>query len=440
MVTPMRILALLLVLSGLLSGPALAGDKPPEAFGEVSFEMPEGGAYAQEMVTMVVRFYFKARATTESMEQPDLADLGWTQLGRDVWAPTKIGSANWFGVTRRIAIFAPEAKTYTIPPFTHHVTLIDAEDKRWKVDAVSKPVELSIRPWTAPTDGPEDEDTWWLPARSVEIADAWSVDPSTLKAGETSRRRLEVTAAGTLAEQLPPTIDTQSPGLVIFPGPVERRTEIVEGLPVAHAIYTYDVRPHTGDPVILREVLLPWFDVAAREMRQAIVPGASVGEGMVVPGQPLADAKDAWSPLARLALSLGSGALAFAGGVALLLAPGRRDREPVPRRLLDGLARRRRLVPVYLADWSGRPEALRAAVYRLALEDGAEGRRWLADPTVAQALAEVDGALFGGGGDGTVPPATAGRLTDCVLAARRRVFREAARRPEPALAADAFGR
>ena len=37
-----------------------------------------------------------------------------------------------------------------------------------------------------------------LPARAVEVSDAWSVDPTTLKAGETSRRRLEVTAAGEL--------------------------------------------------------------------------------------------------------------------------------------------------------------------------------------------------------------------------------------------------
>lgn len=437
---PMRWLVLLAIVFGILSTPARAGDTPPEAFGEVNFEMPEGGAYAQEMITMVVRFYFKARATTEAMEQPDLADLGWTQLGRDVWAPTRIGNVNWFGVTRRIAIFAPEAKTYTIPPFTHHVTLIDGEDRRWKVDAVSKPVELSIRPWTGATDGPDDEDTWWLPARSVEIVDEWSIDPATLKAGETSRRRLQVTAVGTLAEQLPPTIDTQSPGLVIFPGPVERRTEIVEGMPVAQAIYTFDVRPHTGDPVILREVLLPWFDVAAREMRQAIVPGASIGEGMVVPGQPLSDPAESWSSAARIALTFGSGTLAFAGAVALLLAPGRRDREPVPHRLLKATARWRRLVPVYLADWSGRPEALRAAIYRLALEDGAEGRRWLADPAVAAALGEVDAALFGGRGDGTVPPAVAGRLTDRVVNARRRVFREIRKPDEPAMAADAFGR
>ncbi|WP_162244709.1 BatD family protein [Aureimonas sp. Leaf454] len=435
-----RLLLLVLLASGLCASLARAGDRPPEAFGEVTFEMPDGGAYAQEMITMVVRFYFKARATTEAMEQPDLAELGWTQLGRDTWAPTTIGSVKWFGVTRRIAVFAPEAKTYEIPPFVHHVTLIDAEDKRWKVDAVSKPVQLTIRKWTGRTDGPEDEDTWWLPARSIEIRDSWTVDPATLKAGQATRRRLEVTAVGTIAEQLPPAIDTQSPGLVIFPGPVERRTEIVDGMPVAQAVYTYDIRPHTGDPVILREVLVPWFDVAARQMRQAIVPGANVGEGMVVPGQPTSDLEAAIGPRGRLAISLGAGIAAFALGAAILLAPGRRDREPVPRRLSETLRRLRRLVPLYLADWSGKPPALRAAVHRLALEDGELGRRWLADPAVTAAMAAVDAGLFGGRGDGTVPPAVAGRLTDRVVEARRRVFREAARPAEPSLAADAFGR
>ncbi|GGD21022.1 hypothetical protein GCM10011335_24970 [Aureimonas glaciei] len=373
---------------------ARAADKPPEAFGEVSFEMPEGGAYAQEMITMVVRFYFKTRATTEAMEQPKLDKLGWVQLGRDTWAPTKIGTANWFGVTRRIAVFAPEAKTYTIPPFTHHVTLIDAEGVRWKVDAVSKPVQLTIAKWTGKTDGPEDEDVWWLPAQSVEIKDSWTIDPTTLKAGETTRRRVDVTAVGTLAEQLPPMIDTQSPGLVVFPGPVERRTEIVDGLPVAHAAYTYDIRPHTGDPVILREVLLPWFDTASRAMRQAIVPGANVGQGMVIPGTPLADGPPATGPSPALA-GLIAGALAFFAGVAVLLVPGRRDREPVMARLAPAWNGFRRTLAVRTAAWRGNAAGLRGAIYELAREDRRAGRDWLADPAVAAALAEFDAGLFG---------------------------------------------
>ncbi|BDA85631.1 hypothetical protein Sa4125_31730 [Aureimonas sp. SA4125] len=379
---------------GLGAASAHAGDRPPEAFGEVSFEMPEGGAYAQEMITMVVRFYFKTRATTEQMEQPKLEKLGWVQLGRDTWAPTKIGTANWFGVTRRIAVFAPEAKTYDIPPFTHHVTLIDAEGVRWKVDAVSKPVQLEIRKWTGKTDGPEDEDVWWLPARSVEIKDSWTVDPTALKAGETTRRRVDVTAVGTLAEQLPPMIDTQSPGLVVFPGPVERRTEIVDGLPVAHAAYTYDIRPHTGDPVILREVLVPWFDTASRAMRQAIVPGANVGEGMVIPGTPLTDSPAATGFSPALA-GLLAGAMAFLFGIALLLVPGQRDREPVVGRLVPAWNGFRRTLAVRSAAWRGEATALRVAIYRLAREDGTAGRAWLGEPAVAEAIARLDAGLFG---------------------------------------------
>lgn len=373
---------------------ARAGDKPPEAFGEVTFEMPEGGAYAQEMITMVVRFYFKTRATTEAMEQPKLDKLGWVQLGRDTWAPTKIGTANWFGVTRRIAVFAPEAKTYTIPPFTHHVTLIDAEGVRWKVDAVSKPVELTIAKWTGKTDGPEDEDVWWLPARSVEIKDSWTIDPTTLKAGETTRRRVDVTAVGTLAEQLPPMIETLSPGLVVFPGPVERRTEVVDGLPVAHAAYTYDIRPHTGDPVILREVLLPWYDTVSRAMRQAIVPGANVGQGMVIPGTPLADGPVP-TGLSPALVALLTGSLAFLAGVAVLLVPGRHDREPVVGRLSPMWNAFRRTFAVRAAAWRGDAAGLRVAIYRLAREDGPTGRDWLGEPPVAAALASLDAGLFG---------------------------------------------
>jgi hypothetical protein len=379
---------------GAAASAARAADKPPEAFGEVSFEMPEGGAYAQEMITMVVRFFFKTRATTEAMEQPNLDKLGWAQLGRDTWAPTKIGSTNWFGVTRRIAVFAPEAKTYTIPPFTHHVTLIDAEGVRWKVDAVSKPVELKIRKWTGKTDGPEDEDVWWLPARSVEIKDSWTIDPTTLKAGETTRRRLDVTAVGTLAEQLPPMIETLSPGLVVFPGPVERRTEIVDGVPVAHAAYTYDIRPHTGDPVILREVLVPWYDTASRAMRQAIVPGANVGQGMVIPGTPLADAEAATGLTPALA-GLLAGSLAFLTGLAVLLVPGRHDREPVMGRLGPAWRGFRHTLELRAAAWRGNAAELRVAIYRLAREDGPAGRDWLAEPEVAAALADLDAGLFG---------------------------------------------
>lgn len=397
---------LALVLLPALALPTSAGDKPPEAFGEVTFEMPEGGAYAQEMITMVVRFYFKVRATTENMKQPDLEELGWAQLGRDVWAPTKIGTANWFGVTRRIAVFAPEAKTYEIPPFIHHVTLIDAQGIRWKVDAVSKPVKLTIKPWTGRTDGPDDEGTWWLPAKSVTIEDSWSIDPGTLDAGQITRRRLSVTAVGTLAEQLPPMIETQSPGLVVFPGPVERRTEIVEGVPVAHAIYSYDIRPHTGDPTILREVLVPWFDTEARAMRQSIVPGASVGKGMVIPGQPVDDTRQVETGPSKTVLAIGAGLAAFVFGVAALLLPGRRDRLPVALRVGGFLSRLKRTLAVRKAALFGKPEPLRAAIYGLAREDGAAGREWLADPAVRDVMAALDRALFGLASANDVPAGT----------------------------------
>lgn len=390
-----RRLTFIAVLLGWLAAglPAFAGDTPPEAFGEVSFETPAGGAYPGEMITLVVRFFFKVRATTEQLEQPDLGGLGWTQLGRDSWAPTTIGSANWFGFTRRIAVFAPEAKTYVVRPFTHHVTLIDAAGVRWKVDATSKPVELPIRKWTGRTDGPDDVDAWWLPARSVTVTDSWTVDPGRLKAGETTRRRVEVTAVGVTAEQLPPTVEGQAPGLIVFGGPVERRTEIVDGVPVGHAVYAYDIRPHTGDPVILKEQLIPWFDTAARAMRQAVVPGASIGEGMVVPGQPVAE--DAPAGPSRLIYGLGAGALAFVAGLGVLLAPGRRDREPATARLSRALAALRRTLAVRRAAWQGQPRALRAALYQLAREDGAAGTLWLCDPAVQASLAGLDAALFG---------------------------------------------
>ncbi len=185
--------------------------------------------------------------------------------------------------------------------------------------------------------------------------------------------------------------------------------------------------------------LLPWFDVAARQMRQAIVPGAmSARACRPRPADLRSRSRDrAGRPPRHLARRRHRRLRARRGDPAR--ARPERSRAGSAARLQ---ALRRSSVSARSISPTGaaRPPALRAAVYRLALEDGELGRRWLADPAVASALAAVDAHLFGGRGDGTVPPAVAGRLTDRVVEARRRWYREAARPAEPSLAADAFGR
>ncbi len=154
----------------------------------------------------------------------------------------------------------------------------------------------------------------WLPAKSVKFADAWETPPGEIPFGEMARRTLTIEAAGTTADRLPPLPDIRAPGIIVFPGPVDRETIVTDEGPIARAQYHWSVRPVSAEPAGVPAIHIPWFDIGARRMQDASVSEREVAfqHAARKSRQPSTEASGMLSPW-----PLAAGAAGFAWTAAL---------------------------------------------------------------------------------------------------------------------------
>lgn len=294
-----RLLALLL----LLAGPGLAQEmtltlipKPRQA------EIVAG-----EMVPLTIRAVYDLKIANERLEIAPSEAFDWLQIAPDDWHEERIGGLPRLVMERRLALFPRRAGVLHFGPVTHHLTVIDRESRRQEMAVVAQPVEISVGAFPR-------ERGWKLAAHGVTLKDELSTDPSRLADGETVTRRVTLRALGALPEMLPPRPVVSENWLITFAAPLERRLTLTAEGPVAEAIWTWQFRPETGEPGVLEEVVIPYFDTDARGMRSVSIPPlpiayASFAESRVEAGD--------FGPRDRLA-GLAAGGAGLAAGLGIL--------------------------------------------------------------------------------------------------------------------------
>ncbi|MFD1333844.1 hypothetical protein ACFQ4O_17705, partial [Methylopila musalis] len=305
---------LFVLLVALAPAPARAASS---VFDDVRLEVTpllNGAApYPRELVLVRIRGVYRPLINLSKLIQPELVDFAWSELGLDDLRVIEEDGFTKREFTRVIAVYPSRSGTLVIGPFVHRLSVVDGAERR-EIEVVSKPVELKVAEWRGPG-GPDDARGWWLPARSVEVRDAWSGDPDRVPRGETLTRTVTVTADGAPADMLPPTPKLLSPGIISFLGPTSRETKITPTGPVSQVTYSWEARPTTAFPATVTEMRIPWFDTQTRKMREAVIPARRMAWAADDSGEP-APVKRAGPSALQIAAAL---ALSFAGGAALLL-------------------------------------------------------------------------------------------------------------------------
>ncbi|MFC7400528.1 hypothetical protein ACFQU1_25330 [Chelatococcus sp. GCM10030263] len=379
---PILCSAVIAVLLACLPVPALAvvaEADPANARLQISVETPKDSVYPREMVLLRIRGAYRTQMGYEHVEQPELRDFTWFQLGRDRWFPSDLDGFQARGFERRIALFPQRSGRLDISPFIHHLMLPGSE--RDEITVTSNATTLDVAPL------PAQAGDWWLPARSVTVTDQWDPAPETLQPGGIAQRTVTIEAVGVNAEQLPPQPRLSAPKAVIFPGQGERETRIGSDGPVGRAVYRWEVRPILPH-LILDEVEIPWFDTVQRTMRTAILParrlawGAGSEENLAVEA----------SAASHSRLLVGAGIAAFIAGLVVMFAGTTPSefRARLPRRAPPQLKAMR------AAARRGDQPAFRRAVSALARDDRDAARHWMQEPEVAGGLARLDARLFAG--------------------------------------------
>ena len=356
--------------------------------------LPPGGPLVQEMVKLTVRAVFKSQPNQVTLEQPGFPDARWLALGDDTWGRISLGGPSRVLLERRLAWFAQRSGVLSVGAFTLRAEMPTPDGARPRLERRTAPFSIAVGP------AAEDSGAWWLPARSLRIAETWTLPPQSLAPGQVTRRTLVVTASGIEAAQLPPLPPLDAPGVIAFAQPATIETTATPDGLVTRATYAWDLKPVSAAPATLPEIRLPWFDTGARQMTETVLPAARVslaGRAPTPPPPSLSPGPPASEPASSLP-AIAAGASAFLLGSAALHAP----RLPA-RALRDRL---------WLA-WAAR-RAIRAgdAAGLRALLAGAMGSR-----AAREAVAALDRHLYA---DTPAPMPNLRRLPRALLGPERR--------------------
>jgi len=235
---------------------------------EVWADLPKGPPFVGEPIALHVRSSLRAKTTREKLLQPALTDFDWQQFGIDASSEEMLDGF-WTPVIERVLMITPlKAGALTIPPFTRRIEILAPNGERVETDFVSSSLVIDVRSH----EGVGPSDAWWLPAKSVTISDKWEPTPDKIPFGETAHRVLTIEVKGVTADRLPPPPVLRAPGLISFLGPGDRQTIVTDDGPIARASYSWNVRPISVVPARAPAIHIPWFDVASRNMRDAVAP------------------------------------------------------------------------------------------------------------------------------------------------------------------------
>lgn len=252
---------------------ASAQETPPDSKArlEMIFDDRKAPPFVREMVLVTVRGTYAFGITRERLELPYMRDFEWIKLNRDTWDDVVIDGRSVHVMERRFALFPLRAGRLTLEPAVHAISVVGKNGGRREIAVKSAPVMLDVLP------APADAGDWWLPARALEVSDHWSTEASRLRDGENVVRTVTVKALGASEQMIPPQPAMRAPWLITFTDPEERSMELTPVGPLTKVVWRWTLRPITGEPGVLPQVTIPWFDTDERRSRTAILPAAPFG-------------------------------------------------------------------------------------------------------------------------------------------------------------------
>ena len=274
--------------------------------------------YVQAQLLLVRRLFYAdgAQLYGDMPAPPDIQDAIVESLGQARATTATREGRRYSVIEQRYAVFPERSGTITIPAaaVSGSVRLPREFDMRRRTGVRVQSEVLTIDVLPIPSGYPAA--AAWLPARRVELIEAWDAGPQ-IALGTPVERTLIVRAEGTVASIIPP-LDVGLPDSIRgYPAPPELRDSLLgegegaEGL-VGTRTESMSLVPGTPGPARLPPVSLTWFDTATEVVREARIGAhalqvsgnaAAVDNPLQSPAEPAETlAQPAQSPAAQVSL------------------------------------------------------------------------------------------------------------------------------------------
>lgn len=295
-----------------LAGPAMAeGDLKLSILRDPGHPQPVVG----EMVPITIRAVYDRKVANEHLEIAPSDVFDWIQTHPDDWHEERIDGLPKIVMERRIALWPKRAGPVQFGPARHRLTIIDRQSQRQDVVVTAPPLGLSVGEFPALRG-------WKLAASAIELTDTLSTDAAHLADGETVTREVRLRVRGALPEHLPPRPIVSENWLITFAAPVQRDLVLTAEGPVSEVLWTWQFRPHTGEPGLLEPVRIPYFNTLSRRIDTVEIPALTIGYASFYTGQ-VPTGRIGAGQIAALAALVGLGLAGGLGVAAISYAPER---------------------------------------------------------------------------------------------------------------------
>ncbi|HVH19054.1 MAG TPA: BatD family protein [Myxococcota bacterium] len=334
----------------------------------VEAEVDDPNPFVQGRTVLSVRVHARQGIVEAALSDPEIPGALVERIGEDARESRTQGGQTYDVIVRRYSVVPQQSGRIEIAPLTldamvreaaprrrqgfggfhdffsnpfgggHGRSLIDeffgARSRR--VRAHTEAIALDVKPVPAGIALSQ-----WLPARALELRENWSPDPAGVRVGDQITRTVGVRAAGVAAAQLPDLTGPPIEGLKQYPEPADSANREIGGDLWSVKQQESVLVPTQPGPLVVPAIEVPWYDVAANEMKVASLPARTLevlpAVGGAAPDAPAPapsavpepDAQAAQSPfLDRFGdlRSLFGAALAFGSAIGFTLVAWRRRR------------------------------------------------------------------------------------------------------------------
>ena len=255
------------------AAPALAPGDPEPVFIEISVLPEQGPYYVLSQVGLMVRIFYQANLT-EAAISPPAPEQASIRLLDEVPFQADRNGVKYRVLERRYAIFPERSGTLTIPPMQLTGRLIERpSDRLWqptvrgrRVRVESEPLNLDISPRPAGFTGDA-----WLPARRITLSQKIS-DNEKLRVGEPVTRTVIMDAVGLEEHMLEEPTWPEVPDTRVYPDQPQGISRDDGEWVLGHKEFRYVIVPENAGELVLPEIRLDWWDTVNHRQRTAILP------------------------------------------------------------------------------------------------------------------------------------------------------------------------